>query len=44
MKSDTQKVLTAQMKSVTDALLEAEIDASMARHPAGSKLEKEKKS
>ena len=44
MKSDIQKVLTAQMKSVTDALLEADLDASMARHPAGSKLEKAGKS
>ncbi len=39
MKSDTQKVLSAQMKRITDALLEAEIDDSIARHPAGSKLE-----
>lgn len=44
MDKEIEKTLNAQMKSVTGKLLEAEIDASMARHPAGSKLEKAGKS
>lgn len=44
MDKKIERTLNAQMKSVTDKLLKAEIDASMAQHPAGSKLEKAGKS